>query len=63
MRLPWFGRDVDQGRLIDLQLTHQDLAESISLTRVTVTRLLKNLKEQGKLDPHHRQLVIAASQA
>ncbi len=58
-----FGRDVDQGRLIDLQLTHQDLAESISLTRVTVTRLLKNLKEQGKLDPHHRQLVIAASQA
>jgi len=58
-----FGRDVDQGRLIDLQLTHQDLAESISLTRVTVTRLVKDLKEQRKLDPHHRQLVIAASQA
>jgi len=57
-----FGRDVDQGRLIDLQLTHQDLAESINLTRVTVTRLVKNLEEQGMLMRHARRFVIQTPQ-
>lgn len=36
-----FGRDVEQGRLIDLGLTQQELAEAINTTRVTVTRLLR----------------------
>jgi len=43
-----FGRDVSAGYLIDLRLTHQELAEAIGTTRVTVTRLLK-LFEQEKL--------------
>ena len=39
-----FGRDVDQGRLIDLEVTHQELAESISTTRVSVTRFLQAIR-------------------
>ncbi len=35
-----FGQEVEQGKLIDLRLTHQDITELIGLTRVTVTRLL-----------------------
>ena len=43
-----FGREDDAGRLIDLQLTHQQLAEAINTSRVTVTRLLKQFESQGE---------------
>ena len=41
------GREVEKGRLIDLRLTHQDLAEMLSTTRVTITRTLNQLEQQG----------------
>lgn len=44
-----FGQEVDQGWLIDLCLTHQTLAEIIGATRVTVTRLLNQYEQEGKL--------------
>ncbi len=34
-----FGRDVEQGRLIELGVTHQEMADAVNMTRVTVTRL------------------------
>ncbi len=34
-----FGCDVEQGRLIDLGVTHQELADTVNTTRVTVNRL------------------------
>lgn len=45
-----FGRKVTQGYLIDLRLTHQDIADVIGTTRVTVTRLLNLFQQQGKID-------------
>lgn len=42
-----FGRQVEQGQLIDLRLTHQDLAEILGSTRVTITRTLNQLEQQG----------------
>jgi CRP-like cAMP-binding protein len=53
-----FGRDVDQGRLIDLRLTHQELAEAIGMTRVSVTRMLQEFEEKGMLLRHERRIVI-----
>lgn len=44
-----FGRDVDQGRLLDLRLTHQLLADITGITRVTATRLLKQFEQEGRL--------------
>lgn len=44
-----FGQSVPKGRLIDLRLTHQKIAESIGITRVTVTRLLKELERKGEI--------------
>ncbi|AFZ35184.1 putative transcriptional regulator, Crp/Fnr family [Stanieria cyanosphaera PCC 7437] len=41
-----FGRQIETGYLIDFQLTHQDMAEILGATRVTITRALKNLEEQ-----------------
>lgn len=42
-----FGSEVDKGHLIDLGLTHQDIAELLGITRVTVTRTLGSLEQQG----------------
>jgi len=53
-----FGRDVDQGRLIDLQLTHQELAEATSATRVSVTRMLQQFESEGMLLRHQRQFIL-----
>jgi len=44
-----FGRQVEQGRIIDLGLTHQLLAEITGITRVTATRLLNEFEREGKL--------------
>ncbi len=45
-----FGRTVRQGNLIDLRLTHQDLAELVGTTRVTLTRILGQLEQQGLIE-------------
>ncbi len=42
-----FGRDVEQGRLIDLGVTHQEMADAVNMTRVTVTRLLQQFETEG----------------
>lgn len=53
-----FGRDVEQGRLIDLGVTHQEIAEAIGTTRVTVTRLLQQFESEGRLRRQQRRLIL-----
>lgn len=53
-----FGRDVERGRLIDLELTHQEIAEAINTTRVSVTRMLQQLESEGMLLRHQRRFVL-----
>ena len=53
-----FGRDVEQGRLIDLRVTHQELADAVNTTRVSVTRILQQFEREGMLLKHKRQLVL-----
>jgi CRP-like cAMP-binding protein len=50
-----FGREIEQGQLIDLRLTHQEIAEIIGATRVTVTRLLNEFEKRGIIQrlPQH----------
>jgi CRP-like cAMP-binding protein len=51
-----FGKEDEAGQLIDLRLTHQDIAEMLGTTRVTVTRMLNQLEQQGLIRrlPLHR---------
>jgi hypothetical protein len=42
-------REVEKGHLIDLRLTHQEIAEILGITRVTVTRLLREFEQQGAI--------------
>lgn len=57
-----FGQEVEQGQLIDLRLTHQDIAELIGSTRVTVTRLISDLEKQGIIQRVQRQFIVLHDQ-
>lgn len=57
-----FGQEVEQGKLIDLRLTHQDIAELIGVTRVTVTRLLNDFEKQGIIQRQERQFIVTHDQ-
>ncbi|NET02085.1 MAG: Crp/Fnr family transcriptional regulator [Sphaerospermopsis sp. SIO1G2] len=53
-----FGRDLEQGRLIDINITHQDISEVLNTTRVTITRLLQRFESEGKILRHKRSIVM-----
>lgn len=53
-----FGREVETGNLIDLKLTHQDIADMLGTTRVTVTRILGQFEEQGVIERSLRKIVL-----
>ena len=53
-----FGHQSDRGRTIAIRLTHQEISEAINSTRVTVTRVLKELEEEGFLEWSKRQCVL-----
>lgn len=57
-----FGCTVSQGILIDLRLTHQHIAELIGTTRVTVTKLLKELEDEGKILRQQRHYILLQEQ-
>jgi CRP-like cAMP-binding protein len=50
------GKKTPNGQLIDIRLTHQDIADILGITRVTVTRSLLQLEKQGLIErnPLHR---------
>lgn len=54
-----FGKPTATGQLIDVRLTHQDLADLLGTTRVTITRALNHLEQQGSIErlPIHRLLL------
>ncbi len=53
-----FGEAIPGGRRILLKLTHQEIAESIGSTRVTVTRLLKILERSEKINWTTREKIV-----
>lgn len=56
-----FGKDTLDGRLISLNLTHQEIAELINTTRVTVTRNLKQLEQNGVITYHKGRSIVLLS--
>jgi CRP-like cAMP-binding protein len=57
-----FGQVEPSGVRIPVRLTHHQLATAIGTTRVTVTRLLKEFKEEGWLHTQHRYLILQMEQ-
>lgn len=56
-----FARKVEQGQLIDLRLTHQEIAEVLGTTRVTVTRLLSQFEQEGIIHRPRRHFIVLYS--
>ena len=55
-----YGQPCDRGLRLNIKLTHQELASALSTTRVTVTRVLGSLRDEGWLHiDGQRRLVIA----
>ena len=53
-----FGTETEQGYLIKLRVTHQEIGESIGTTRVTVSRLLSQLEREGMIFRSGKNLII-----
>ena len=69
-----FGEPCEAGLRLNLRLTHQEIASALSTTRVTVTRVLGQLRDEGWLqidasrhlvltDAGRHSTVIACSQS
>lgn len=47
-----------RGTIIDLKITHQELAEMVGTSRETVTRALAHLKKKGIIDINQRRITL-----
>ena len=53
-----FGVPSSQGITIDLRLSHQAIAEAIGSTRVTITRLLGDLRNDGLVQIDRKKITV-----
>lgn len=53
-----FGKQVECGRLLDVGLTHQLIAEIMGLNRITATRLLNELARENKIELFPKQRIV-----
>lgn len=53
-----FGVPTSEGIRIDLKLSHQAIAEAIGSTRVTVTRLLGELRDEEMISIHKKKITV-----
>jgi global nitrogen regulator NtcA len=53
-----FGVPTADGITIDLKLSHQAIAEAIGSTRVTVTRLLGDLRQDKMISIHKKKITV-----
>lgn len=52
------GRQIGSKVLINLKMTHQDLANMVGSSRETVTRALNRLQDEGVISIAHQQITI-----
>lgn len=57
------GRQIGAKILINLKMTHQDLANMVGSSRETVTRALNRLQDEGIISISHQQITINELQA
>lgn len=53
-----FGREIEEGTVIDLVLTHQEIANLIGSSRVTVTKLINKFIDEGMITIKKRKIII-----
>jgi CRP-like cAMP-binding protein len=53
-----FGEKTDKGLRINVALTHQDLANILSLTRETVSTCMSDLRERGLISSDKQKIIV-----
>ncbi len=53
-----FGQKVDEGTMIEIILTHQEIANLLGVSRVTVTKTLNKLIDEGIIKIKERRIYI-----
>ncbi|MDY7019748.1 MAG: Crp/Fnr family transcriptional regulator [Cyanobacteriota bacterium] len=56
-----FGIQTESGLLIDVRLTHIEIADVIGITRVSVTRMMQKLERRGIIHRPRRHCIILKS--
>ena len=60
-----FGQPCERGQRLNVRLTHQEIANALCTTRITVTRLIGVMRDEGKLfvDQRRRLVIVSPPQA
>jgi CRP/FNR family transcriptional regulator len=53
-----FGESNGAGTVLDMRLTHQDLANMIASTREAVSKVMSELQREGLIEVQNRRIVI-----
>lgn len=53
-----FGEEMQEGVIISVPLTHQDISDSMAMARETVTREIEQLRQKGYIETKDRHLII-----
>ncbi|NET43818.1 MAG: Crp/Fnr family transcriptional regulator [Okeania sp. SIO2B3] len=57
-----FGNQLPDGQILDMRFTHQELAEIVGTSRVTVTRLLNQFEKEQKIGWSQNNCLILFNQ-
>jgi len=52
-----YGKEGKGAKVLDIKLTHKDIAEMVGMTRETVTRVLDRLQKDGDITIHKNKLI------
>ncbi len=58
-----FGEDNHGGTILDIRLTHQELANMIASTREAVSKVMSELQRDGTIEVQNRKIVIVDREA
>ncbi len=58
-----FGEDDQAGTILDIRLTHQELANMIASTREAVSKVMSELQRDGTIEVQNRKIVIVDREA
>lgn len=53
-----FGCVIEEGMLIDFRLTHQEMANLIGTTRITVTKMLNRFEQENLIYRHRKRIIV-----
>ncbi|HID22586.1 MAG TPA: Crp/Fnr family transcriptional regulator, partial [Planctomycetaceae bacterium] len=58
-----YGREIDGEKVIDLKLTHQDIAEMVGTNRESISRAMSAFRREGSIAIRARKIVILDEKA